>query len=181
MYLDKMRLAEPYRYCVKITEPDKLYKLVFPLNKIDNQDMSAPKEIVMKLITDEVDSLFDYVNPYVISFNDGIDPFKKETANEFILKVGESFGLTFNDNIINYVDQKEKYTYCTIIDLCFCSILEVINKSGQFSHKDFGGWIPALALGPLLESTKNNEDLKKFNNHLESRLIFEMTDDKVKR
>jgi len=175
-YVDKMLLSEPYRHCIKITEPDKLYAIIFPKNKIDHQDMSAPTDDVNKAIQKATNKVEGHIDGYLSEFMNGKELFKNETAHNFILKTGEPFGITLTDEVINYVDNNSK----TVLDLCFSSVLNVIQKAGQFSHEGFDAYAPISLLKPLsLKKKYDFEHFDEFISHLESCLVFELPDEKV--
>ncbi|WP_143760142.1 MULTISPECIES: hypothetical protein [Colwellia] len=150
---------------------------MFPLNKIDHQDMSAPNKLVTERISKCVNSVFEFINPYVIDLANGKELFEKESAATFVAKIGEPFGIKFDENIVKYVDKAGNKDIKSTLDLCFFSLLEVVQKAGQFSHKNFGGWTPVLALDPLLKSTNDNKELNQFVIYLDRSLIFSLPDE----
>lgn len=172
-YLNNVRLPEPQRNFVELVDSNELYSIVFPLNKPNALNMNAPKDVVTEDLEERGKQLFEYINKFVLVHSKGNDPFIDISATEFINKIAEPFGMVLNSNIIEHIDFREA---CSVMHLSFTSILATINKIGQFSHTDFGGWVPVLALLPLIQSTKNTQkkDLFTFDQVLYYKLKEEL-------
>ena len=175
-HLENLNLKTPYANFVIIKEPDLLYKIVFPLNKIDHQDMSAPNEVVTSKIRNYIDEVQSHINLAIKKRANGEDPFQEITPQEFLLKVGRPFGIHIDKNILNHVYGNSGNGCKSMFDLIFRSFLEVVQFAGQFSHERFGGWTPVLAFDPLIKSLPN-ETLSGFEKYLLDMLINNMKDD----
>ncbi|MUH73629.1 hypothetical protein [Psychrosphaera haliotis] len=177
-YLESLKFRHPYNTFVSINDPDRLYKIVFPLNKIDYQDMSAPNDIVTEKIRNNVKEVHNYVVGFINEMDKGVDPFSEVLPLEFLSKVGESFGVHIDQDILIHVNREGKKEVKSIFHLVFYSFLEVMQSAGQFSHKNFGGWTPVMALDPLLKSLPDKK-LEEFEKYLVDRIIADLGDDEI--
>jgi hypothetical protein len=173
-FTSEMKLPKPFCNFVTIEEPSKLYEIIFPMNKIDNQNMSAPKDVVTNAITAKITSIFNFTNPLVVKVSEDKDPFDGNDVFEFLNKIGAQFGLAFSERIAAYDSQK--YSESPILDLCFKGILTTIQEAGTFSHTGFGGWTVPLALDPLLKSTQNGADFRFFSDVVDRNAIYTAAD-----
>ena len=170
-HVESMELSEPYSHFVEVKDPDALYKIIFPLNKMDYQNMSAPKEEVEKVIFKKVDSVVRYVDKFIVDYFDGNDPFIDSKVIDFVARIGRPFGITIKPEVVYFVRVKNNRVDRTVLNLIFYSFLEVVQSAGKFSHKGFGGWTPALSLDPLFKSTQDSKEFNEFSEFLRESLL----------
>jgi hypothetical protein len=170
-FISEMKLPKPFCDFVTIEQPSNLYAIIFPLNKIDNQNMSAQKDVVTDAIAAKVLSIHNFTNPLVKKVSEGKDPFGPNEVFEFLNKIGAQFGLAFSERVVGCI-APQKARMGTTIDMCFQGILTTIQEAGTFSHTGFGGWTVPLALDPLLKSTQNSPEFRAFSDEVDKQAIY---------
>lgn len=151
-----IKLDEPFCNFIKITNTDKLYKLIFPLNLPNFQDMSCPIDIVKLECNARAEVILSSINKELSKNPNDFD------ANVLIEKIGSCFGISIDNSITNYVKQGARESE-SILALCFYGILDVLQKAGHFSHFGFERWMPTRVLEQLflILNDKRFENINK--------------------
>jgi hypothetical protein len=168
-FTESVSLGEPFCNFITINNPDALYTIIFPLNKIDHQNMSAPSDEVSAIIKRRIHYLSKHLNHIIKEYvkNGRVNNFD---SIRFLIKLGKPFGVSFSKDIIDYVNSSGDKNTKSVLDLCFCGFREVVLMAGGFSHIGMGGWTTIMAFSELLNSTQNNNNFDLFVSYLENEL-----------
>jgi hypothetical protein len=133
-FIKGLSLPIPFNKFVTIEEPIKLYELIFPLNRLDNQDMSAPIEVVQDFIQSKVEQVYKITAPMLMEVEKGNELFENSSVFEYLNEIGSLFGLSFSDDIAHWAWNNPMNHKSKTLDTCFQAISITIDELRNFSH-----------------------------------------------
>ncbi|MEM9103994.1 MAG: hypothetical protein AAGB12_16935 [Pseudomonadota bacterium] len=160
-YLDKTAIPEMYRGLITVEDPDIVYSLFFPHNKINRQDFTIKKDVFENTLKKMTDKLFTHVNKWVIAVQENRESDNFSAFEDFYCTMPKMFGFRFNKTTSKAFADYADNTDITFFSFCFEGIRDTLQSIQSFNHVQRRGWSVVLAFQPFIDSLKHNRDLIK--------------------
>jgi hypothetical protein len=134
------------------------------MNSVGERNYSIPKERYEKELKNQIYCMHQYINKWVIQVNDGVETNDFDTFLDFVERIPNGFGLSFNRNLAKgFIDFHEKSGY-SFFAFCFNGIKDTLLSLHRFNHKQQRAWSLLLSFNSLINSVSHNEQLDKADN-----------------